>query len=279
MPTTRALGALLTVVALASLGCGPEPEPEPPTTTPPREDPRDDVPWPDPGDELVIEVRPGQGPARFVTEPRDVRVEVVRAAGGRVTTGRGPVAESGAAVFPETEATADGALAALKIDLAPERNAFAPGDEEFAIGVDIYFPAAATRSAVDNGDNLLQRGLFGDVGQLKLQADGGQPSCRIAGTQGALEVGSKVPLEPRTWYRLRCQRDDDGVTLYAGEIGDDGTVTSWRTWEESGEVGDITFDDRTPVSVGGKLNPKGGLVPDNPDQFNGWLARVVYFSR
>lgn len=183
-----------------------------------------------------------------------------------------------AAAFPQEADVASGNLAVLRVTLAGP-DTLAVGTENFDFGVDVNYPAGSAGDATgDDGDNLLQRGLFGDGGQYKLQVDSGRPACRIAGSQGEVLVKADLRLDDDQWYRLLCQRDSGEVTLFVAEL--DGTTPQgdlkWTSWTERDTSGSIDpGEPAEPVSVGGKLNPEGEIVKDAPDQFSGVLDNLI----
>lgn len=277
MPSRR-LAPVAMVAALLALGLtgceAEEQRPGPPAVA--------DTPWPDRDPELVIDVEAGAGSRApdFVVTPSSASVGVVTAGGGRLRLHPGPAAGDVAALFPAPEPASRGRLAVLRVDPGAGVPLLEPGDREFQLGLDLVLPGTAVRTDTDDGDNLLQRGLFGDEGQLKLQVDGGEPSCRVAGDDGEVTVDADTSLATGEWFRLRCQRTERRLTLYVGRIGPDGLVTSWTHWSEDGRTGTVEFaDEAAVISVGGKLNAQGGVVPDAPDQFSGALAHVVYEVR
>ncbi len=198
---------------------------------------------------------------------------------GLVAAGNGslvpvPDPEGGtAAGFPAHEAVEQGDLAALAVTPSGS-DTLSPGARDFAFGLDVL-PASVSRTDIDDGDNLMQRGLFGGAGQFKLQIDGGLPSCRVAGADGAVlvEATEAVPLDE--WYRLRCERIGDRVDLFVGTFDDSGDVV-WEAWSARGPTGEIRVG-KPPatLSVGAKLNARRTLVVEAPDQFSGSLDRVV----
>src|SRR5215211_2772628 len=52
-----------------------------------------------------------------------------------------------------------------------------PGGQDFSFGADLRLNDASSGKGDDNGDNVLQRGLFSDANQYKLQVDKRVPSC------------------------------------------------------------------------------------------------------
>jgi hypothetical protein len=213
----------------------------------------------------------------FSATEGNASIRVVSAGSGTVRIAQG--AESAAAArFPTSDEAASGSLAVLNLSGGPDT--LAPGPGAFQFGIDVFYPAgSAGDSSGDDGDNLVQRGLFGDQGQYKLQVDHGRPACRIAGDEGDVLVKARLTLEPDQWYRLLCQRDDGTVTLFAAEIDTPSDDLDWRSWDAVDRAGSIPATDPSPsVSIGGKLNPAGGIVQDAPDQFSGLLDNVFFRS-
>ena len=48
----------------------------------------------------------------------------------------------------------------------------------------------------------LQRGLYGDPSQFKLQIDHGYPSCLVRGSSGQVSIASSAKITPDRWYRV-----------------------------------------------------------------------------
>ena len=99
-----------------------------------------------------------------------------------------------------------------------------PGTHNFAMGlVFTTRPIPSTNYA----GNLMQKGLFGDAGQVKLQlvpASGGTVNCRIKGTSGARIITSTVTVDDGGWHTAVCWRAGNGVGVTV-----DGVVRS-LTW-------------------------------------------------
>lgn len=212
---------------------------------------------------------PGLAPGPLAltdSEGRTVEGELLAVDVGSIPLRPG-VAGGLALMLPGDQGQAD-AVAALKI-MPSDPDLFSPGEDSFTLGADIAWAGGG-----DGGANIVQRGLFSDIGQYKLQMDGGVPSCRVAGAEGEVLVKAERSLSPRSWHRLRCQRARDEVTL---------TVQPWdgdrlgdpETFTKKGPIGAVDFPTTTPFSVGAKLSASGSLVPKRPDQFHGLIDSVV----
>lgn len=97
-----------------------------------------------------------------------------------------------------------------------------PGTNNFAMGI------VFTSKSIPNSDrytgNLMQKGLFGDSGQVKLQlvsAAQGSVDCRIKGTRGARVITSKVNVDDGARHMAVCWRAGAAVGITV-----DGAVTS-----------------------------------------------------
>ncbi len=179
---------------------------------------------------------------------------------------------STAARFPAF-AQDDPPLAVLTVR-ATGQDFLSPGTDEFAYGVD-FSVDDESEGGVDNGNNLMQRGLFGEGAQYKLQLDHGNVSCRVTGSEEELVVEAPDAVTPDTWYRVRCAVGGKGLTVRVAKL-DDGKPGDWKSATAEGDPGEVSFGDDVPVSVGGKISPEGQVVPSSPDQFNGALDNVYY---
>jgi hypothetical protein len=152
-----------------------------------------------------------------------------------------------------------------------------PGLQPFRYGADFNLDEVsedAEPGGRDNGDNLLQRGLFYQQAQYKIQLDHGVATCRVKGSLGAVSVSSSVHPVPGTWYRVRCVRDGDQLTIVLTRW-QDGLPTSLRE-SASGSIGVVSPARPTvPLSVGGKL-ARRGVVDYASDQFNGRIDNVIF---
>ncbi len=96
-----------------------------------------------------------------------------------------------------------------------------PGTQNFALGLVFTTRPIPSRNY---GGNLMQKGLFGDPGQVKLQLDTasqGTVNCRVKGTSGAKLIVSTVNVDNGAWHTAVCWRAGNvvGITV-------DGVVTS-----------------------------------------------------
>lgn len=155
-----------------------------------------------------------------------------------------------------------------------KRDPFNPRLRGFTFGADFALNARSGTVA-DDGDNLVQRGLFGAAGQYKIQLDRRQATCRVKGKRGEATAVSPTRVEAGRWYRVRCTRRAGTVTLQLGRIRPDGTVDYAAPVSNSAPFGQVAFERRIPLSVGGKLRRDGRITPE-ADQFNGSVDRVFY---
>lgn len=165
--------------------------------------------------------------------------------------------------------------AVLRVTNAGRADDLAPGANDFAFGADFSLDRVSTGSAVDNGDNVIQRGMFGGRSQYKIDADGGKLSCRIKGSDGVVLVKSSVRAQPGVWYRAECSRIGQRVVLSVREYLSSGGSRLSRNsaW---GETGSLNWKNASiPLAVGGKLNANGEIVSRNTDQFNGSVNRAT----
>jgi len=151
-----------------------------------------------------------------------------------------------------------------------EAASLSPGDQPFSFGADFNLDPLSDVGGLDNGNNVLQRGLSSDPSQYKLQVERGRASCRVLGDQGELVVKSSAEIQPGIWYRLKCSRHDDDLVLRVRTL--DGTVDVRNV--VAGRVGAVVAPETTPLAIGGKATWDGKAVKGNSDQFNGVLDNV-----
>jgi hypothetical protein len=196
--------------------------------------------------------------------------EVVTHAGGRVLRAEG--SNSGYALrFPGLEGGLDPPAAMLLLRSRDAEDFLSPGSGDFAFGADVLLDEESEDAPTDNGNNVVQRGLYEDTAQYKLQVDHGSLSCRIAGTDGAAVVTAPA-VEPGEWYRVSCERSNGDVVLSWERLADseDGSTVRRST------TGDVTFAPGTPFVVGGKLDGRGQVTVEATDQFNGVIDNVWF---
>lgn len=197
--------------------------------------------------------------------------DLVTGSAGRLTAASGLNGRT-AIRFPPYSAMPDGPIAIVRVDSAGG-DWMSPLRRDIVFGLDVNVDAASSGTKRDNGDNLLQRGLFVDDAQFKIQLDHHVPSCVIRGKAG--RVIAKLPhrVQANQWYRITCSRRDDTVLLSLSRLDDRGRVSSTMTTTASGKIGSMEFAPLTPLSIGGKLGPD-----DEPaaatDQFNGLLDNI-----
>ncbi len=265
----RAAGALLVVLTLAAAAaaCG-EARGRDDVAGPSAHDsdlPRDSALLLEPYDDAKRIHQLGTGP---------VAVSWSRISEGRAEPIAGPQGTSG---LDMPAFTTDGVYprAVLVVRNATAHDSFSPGTADFMWGADFQLDAVSTApDGPDNGDNLLQRGLWGQSAEYKAEADLRRASCAVHGTEGTLLVRAKMDAEPGKWYRMRCYRGSDGLTVTVQELG----ASGWGPEIEahvSGPVGAVTYPASMPISIGGKITPNGELIRSATDQFNGWIANPV----
>lgn len=201
----------------------------------------------------------GTSPLRVVTEATAAgEIDVVAGPGG------------GKAIrFPSYTTEASAPTAVLVARPEGSSDDLEPGTRDFAFGATFRVDAASSGSATDDGDNLVQRGAYGGPGQFKIQVDHRIPSCRVAGSDGALFVEADHAVAPDTWYVVTCRRRDDRLRLTLEPFGE---ASSRQTWRAYGATGAVTTGGM-PLSIGGKVSTEG-LPVASADQFNGSVDDV-----
>jgi hypothetical protein len=198
-------------------------------------------------------------------QPFTVRIASVAAGDLRAVPGR----DGGyAARFP-AHATGDKRRAILLVTSSSGSDPLGPGKANFSFGADFTLDAASEDGDLDNGNNLVQRGLSADPSQYKIQIDNGRASCRVAGHDGDVLVKSDQKIVPDTWYRVSCTRTRDAVELVVGRFGGAPERSVKRA-----ATGKISTPRTTPFAVGGKATTAGDAVQGDSDQFNGAIDNV-----
>ncbi len=144
-----------------------------------------------------------------------------------------------------------------------------PGVADFSFGADFAVDRVTEGTGLDNGNNLIQRGLSGDAGQYKLQIDRGRASCLVAGDAGDVLVQTEQRIRPHTWYHASCSRTGGVVTLDLGTY-----QGAPERAVAPGPTGAVYLPAATPLVLGGKATPGGVAVVGDSDQFNGALDNV-----
>lgn len=205
-------------------------------------------------------------------------IDVVTSGAGRLVTQPGRRAGlDRAARFPAFDPHADGARALIRVvPAAGSSDDLDPGTRDFVFGADVWLDATSqSLGGADDGNNVVQRGLYADPSQYKLEIDEGVPSCRVKGSTGDLEATSTSPLDPGHWYRLRCARKGENLTLTVIGWTSQGAATKIQS-AERGLTGDLTPPNRgLALSVGGKLSSDDSTIEPQSDQFNGLIDNVV----
>lgn len=229
---------------------------------------------------LLLDFEDGAGPGQPVrdvtnrgTAPVTISPRTPEGAADETGLVGAESADGGRAVrFPRFTGAATAAAAALVV-VPGSPDGLDPGDRDFTVGASFSLDPQSSGSAADDGDNLLQRGTFASTGQVKVQIDDGVPSCRIAGSAGALLVRADSRVEPGRWHTVTCSRRGDEVRLDLTRRGEPGT----RTWRASGPTGTLALAG-LPLSVGAKVTPAGVPVA-SADQFNGVVDDVFWRFR
>ncbi len=135
-----------------------------------------------------------------------------------------------------------------------------PGADDFAMSE--TFTSQPIPAGVGYSGNVMQKGLFGDPGQIKMQlvpTNGGTVSCRIKGTNGAKMLGSRVLVGDGAWHTATCWREGASIGLTV-----DG-VTKSVQWDPG------SIANRKRVTIGNK-----SATADWTDQHLGSVDCSVY---
>lgn len=211
------------------------------------------------------------------TGTESVGVSVVTLRGGLLRRTEGP--GSAAALMPPWRRHhAHAAAVEVTAAATATSDPLELGDGDFEVGADFRLDTRSEGGRHDDGDNLVQRGLYVDGSQVKLQVDHGVPSCRVAGDAGALVAAMPVPVRRGRWYRVRCARVGDSITLRLSVLG--GATSRSPAGRARapvtvlGPLGRLSWPAGTPLAVGAKASADGTLVRSETDQFNGAVDDV-----
>lgn len=204
---------------------------------------------------------------------------VVYSDGGVLTNAPGFVPTARAIRTPAFSTGTPTPFAVVKVTNTGATDLLNPGVKAFKWGADYKLDTVSSGLGTDNGDNLIQRGLFNSGSQYKLQIDGGKPSCTIRGTAvggnaASLEVLAPNPVPRGEWRTVLCQRLVTGntnklkITIINRATGAQETKFS-AVANNPIDLGNTAKT--VPLSVGGKLNATGTPVRSATDQFNGLI--------
>lgn len=218
----------------------------------------------------------------------DIEASMVLKNGGQALVASGRVGNGRAIDLPAHDGASTGPRAVVKVidNDVTDGDALSPGTGTFTFGADFNLDATSSSTSYDNGNNLIQRGLYGSGDQYKIQVDitatGPKPSCGLQ-TVSATEtlnaaVTSSVIVETGRWYRVRCTRQDTTLKIVVTPYNADGTPqTAVTTTKSNIPVLDLTWPVTAPVvpmSIGGKLHPNSTIASES-DQFNGLIDNAI----
>lgn len=196
---------------------------------------------------------------------------VATAADGRMVLADGPAGAGRALRFPAFSPAGATPAAALLVRPNGTHDPLRPGERDFRFGARFRLDQESDGSDTDDGDNLMQRGVFESDTQYKLQIDRGVPSCLVRGEDGQVLVKATAEVERETWYAVSCTRDGDGVELRVER--DDGAEQQ-QVVRDPGRTGSVSPGRKIPLAIGGKVSPRGQVTTSSTDQFNGVVDDV-----
>lgn len=181
-----------------------------------------------------------------------------------------------AAQFPAHNPNAGGPRAVIAITNTTAADAMNPGTSRFVFGADFRVDSTtAVNTAYDNGNNLVQRGLYHEPAQFKVEIDRNRAVCRVKGSAGSITVRS-AELSANRWYRALCERVPGSHDTLRITLTDLSTaVRSYAVSSRQGTIGSVDFSLARPMSVGGKL-ASAGRIASSSDQFNGAVDNVLF---
>lgn len=205
------------------------------------------------------------------TAAEPVSVRSLEAGGGQavqVQSGNG----TSALRFPPFAAGKEAPRLIIVLSPVGDPDPLNPEGKDFSFGADLRFSDASSGEADKDGDNVLQRGLFSDASQYKLQVDKGVPSCTVKSGEARLFVEFDRALDDE-WFRVRCDYAAGSLTVSVSRIHSD-RVEELGHKTESMSIESLGFSKTTPATIGGKIGANGELVLNESDQFNGELDNV-----
>lgn len=265
----RHLGTLacagLVVLAPLTAACDLDEQQETPASSTPVT--RTPSPTAEPGRDLLIEDRDGE---LVQAGTASVRIEVATLDGGRLGRAEDPDGAS-AIGFPPYRTSGRYPRAVVVVTSAGADDQLNPGTHPFTWGTDFRVDPRSDGRAEDNGDNLIQRGLYSESTLYKAELDLGRPACVVQGPEGTVTIRSAAAVVAGVWYHMECRRDGPEVTVVTWPLADPDDQTSRVA---VGTTGDLTpADPAVPLSIGGKVSSTGEVIRSATDQMNGDLAR------
>ncbi len=212
--------------------------------------------------------------APIQTGSAQVEVEVITRDGGEVvvTTGRDDELVLDLPHYEKEDDTPPRAIVRVTPP-AQGSDPLAPGDADFTFGAEFRIDTESKGNEVDNGDNLIQRGLASDPSQYKLELDGDRAACRVRGAEGDVQVKLDKKVVPGSWYAVTCSRAGELVQITLTEYGPEDRTDEYSV-DQAGATGAMTWPKaQTPMSVGGKLAANGEMIRSATDQFNGLVSK------
>jgi hypothetical protein len=200
-----------------------------------------------------------------------VDVTVQSIAGGKVGSMSRPGGGT-AMVFPRYVPSGRYPRAVLEVSNAGAHDALNPTRHDFAWGAAFKLDAASEGRPNDNGNNLIQRGLFSQPTFFKAELDDLRPACAVRGLNGLVIVRAAYRIRPRMWYRLQCDRLGEYLRLRVWSVRSGQLLTTAVKMGRIGTLSTPSGNPTIPLSVGGKLKPDGRPVAKATDQFNGSIA-------
>jgi hypothetical protein len=205
-------------------------------------------------------------PVQVGAAPADVTVSELD--GGVVASGAGRSGGS-SLDFPDYRPQGTYPKAAVVARALGAVDVLNPGDSDFSYGADFQVDAESEGRSDDNGNNIIQRGLSSDPVMFKAELDANRrPRCTVKGSTGTVTVLAFISVEPGRWYRVKCEREADDLSIYVSEYLPSGDATT-ALREDDGRIGTVAFDRDVPVSVGSKVARDGTVIRSASDQFNG----------
>lgn len=208
-------------------------------------------------------------------EPAPSTQSVITANGGAVVTEASFAGAGMAARYPSFDGTSTAPRAVVAMANSTTTDVLTPGAKVFTFGADVNSDSVSTGTRYDNGNNILQRGLYGDPAQYKLQIDNGHALCRVKGDQGSASLTSPQLLPSNEWFRIACTRKvfatGDQLVLSITPITASG-VFGTPIINRSGvkPIGKLNFASSRALSIGGKLTAMNAIHLES-DQFNGLI--------